>query len=246
MARRSYLLVSLVAFFVLIAGSVTPARAQLGFTVVGVGEFDTDDVYLALGSVTVAPRRTGWSPLASLTALWVQFPVSGTIAGSDEKQSVITVLPSVGVQNAFNGGAFQVRAGYAFSDRDEDDVLGVPAFTAEAGDDGVVTTAQVDYWGTGAWNAQAIATYNFGAEASWVRGRLGKRLFGVGDAGSLGIGAEAALLDSDAYGATKIGGVVFFNPGPGTQINAAIGKKLGRDDAGDATYFTFELVLFPH
>lgn len=244
MIRRVNFAVALAVFTLLFAGSPKTAHAQLGWTFVGVGEFDTDDVVLVLGGVTVAPRREGWAPLAGLSAYWLRYPIVGT-AGNDNR-TVTSIVPAVGLQNSFGSGAFQARVGYAFTDSDNDDNLGgVPAFTAEAGDDGVVTTAQVDYWGSGAWNAQAIGTYNFGAEALWARGRLGRRLFTVGDAGSLGLGAEVAFLDSDEYGATKVGGVVNFNPGRGTTLNAAVGRKLGHNDVGNATYFTFELVLYP-
>ena len=68
-----------------------------------------------------------------------------------------------------------------------------------------------------------------------------------GDVGSVSIGGEAAYLDSNNYSATKFGGVLGINPGPGVGINAAVGKKMPSNDvAPDATYFTFELVLFPH
>jgi hypothetical protein len=223
------------------AGSVTPAHAQLGWTFVGVGEFDTDDVVLALGGVSVSPRGEGWNWVAGVSAYWLQYP-SGI---ADNNTSVISVTPSVGIKNNFGMGSAQARVGYSFQDRDDDDIAGVPAF-AESGGDGFVTSAQVDYWGTGSWSAQAIGSYNFGSESIWTRGRLAKRLFSVGNAGSVSLGAEAAWLDSDTYGATKIGGLVMFNPGRGTQLNAAVGQKMGSGSASDATYFTFELVLYPH
>lgn len=217
----------------------TSAHAQLGWTFVGVGEFDTDEVVLALGGVSVSPRREGWAPVGGLSAYWLQFP-SGP---GDEKTSVLSVTPSVGIKNNFGTGSAQARIGYSFQDRDDDDVA-FPAFT-ESGGDGFVNSGQLDYWGTGAWSAQAIASYNWGSEAFWTRGRLAKRLVSVGDAGSLSLGGEVAYLDSETYGAWKYGGLAMFNPGRGTQLNAAVGRKIGRDTASDATYFTFELVLYP-
>ena len=239
MIKRATIAVAIVtAFF--FSGAAKPAEAQLGVTFVGVGEFDTDDVYMVLGGVSVSPRRDGWSPVAGVSAYWLQYPIGGIDV--DATRSITSVTPSVGIKNSFGSGSAQFRVGYSFQNRDED--RNVPAFT-EGGGDGIVNSAQVDYWGTGAWNAQGIASYNYGSSSFWGRGRLAKRLFDVGS-GGVSLGAEAAYLDSDNYSATKIGGLAMFNPGPGTQLNAAIGVKNPSGNAESATYFTFEVVLFPN
>lgn len=225
----------------LCVGSTTPAQAQLGWTFVGVGEIDTDDVYLVLGGVSVSPRRTGWSPVAGVTAYWLQYPVSTV---TDATRSVTSITPSLGISNNFGPGAFQVSVGYSFQNA-EDDVTVAPAF-APGGGSGVVNTAQVDYWGSGSWSAQAIGSYSYGSESFWGRGRAAKRLFSVGENGSISLGGEVALLRAADYDATKVGGVVAFNPGPGTLINATVGRKLGAGNASDATYFGIEFVLYPH
>lgn len=239
MRRRSNTAIAIAILAFCFAALARPAEAQLGWTFVGVGEFDTDDVYLVHAGVSVSPRVEGWTWIAGVSAHWLQYPIPSHL-DNDATRSITAVVPSVGIKNGFNGGSFSARVGYSFSDRDDDTT--VPVFT-EAGSDGVVNTAQLDYWGSGSWAAQAIGSYNYGSESFWGRGRLAKRLFSVGDAGSLSLGGEAAYLTSDNYDATKVGGVVMFNPGRGTQLNAAIGRKL--DDGDDATYFTFELVLFP-
>lgn len=218
------------------------AHAQLGVTVVGVGEFDTEDTYLVLGGVSVSPRTEGWSWIAGVSAYWLQYPVFGGL--NDATRSVTAITPSVGIKNNFGSGSGSFRVGYSFkNDDDDNDDNNVPAF-AEGGGDGIVNTAQIDYWGSGSIAAQGIASYNYGSESFWGRGRLAKRLFNVG-AGGISLGAEAAYLDSEGYNATKIGGLVMFNAGPGTQLNAAVGRKLP-STGPDATYFTFEIVLYPH
>jgi hypothetical protein len=229
------------AFF--FSGSVTPAHAQLGVTVVGVGEFDTEDTYLVLGGVGVSPRGEGWTWVASVSAYWLQYPIFGGV--NDATRSVTAITPSVGIKNNFGSGSASFRVGYSFKADDDDDIdiNGERAFAEGAGD-GITNTAQVDYWGSGSVSAQGIATYHYGSESFWGRGRLAKRLFSVG-AGSISLGAEAAYLDSEGYSATKVGGLAMFNAGPGTQLNAAIGRKLP-NSGPDATYFTFELVLYPH
>src|SRR5688572_331078 len=153
----------------LIASTTRDAKAQLGFTVYGVGEFDTSDVIFVLGGVSVSAARAGWTPVAGLSASWLQYPFIG-----DETQDVTTITPTVGLANNFGPGAIQLSVGYAFSDADED--LGVPIVAGEAGRDGVVTIAQLDYWGDGGLGGQAIASYNFGGESLWARGRVTQRI----------------------------------------------------------------------
>ncbi|HEX6559305.1 MAG TPA: cellulose biosynthesis protein BcsS [Longimicrobiales bacterium] len=234
MINRKVMSAAFVCAFAALAVHATPAHAQLGWTFVGVGDFDTSDVYLVLGGVSVSPTRAGWSPVAGVTAYWLQYPL-----GSDH-QNVTSVTPSIGLKNSFGTGAFQARVGYSFSNKDD-----VPLVNAEASGSGVVNSAQVDYWGTGAMSAQAIGSYNWGSEAFWGRGRLGFRVARFGDVGSISVGPEATYLTSSGYNATRVGGVLGFNPGRGTTINAAVGRKFP-SIGEDATYFTFELVLYPH
>lgn len=234
MAKRRVVSVAFATAFLTLIGLTKPAHAQLGWTFVGVGDFDTSDVYLVLGGVSVSPTRSGWSPVGGVTAYWLQYP-NGT-----GNQDVTSVTPSIGLKNSFGTGAFQARVGYSFSNKDD-----VPLVNAEASGSGVVNSAQVDYWGTGAMSAQAIGSYNWGSEAFWGRGRLGFRVARFGDVGAISVGPEATYLHSSNYNATRVGGVVGFNPGRGTTINAAVGRKLP-NVGEDATYFTFELVLYPH
>lgn len=221
------------------AAVAKPAHAQLGTTFVGVGEFDTDNNYLALAGVSVSPRRPGWSWIAGVSGYWLQYPT-----GTDTHKNVTGITPTVGLKNSFNGGSFSARVGYTFTGSSSS--LGVPIFSSEGGGKGVVNTAQLDYWGSGAVSAQAIGSYNYGSESFWGRGRLGARIARWND-GAVTIGPEVAYLSGDGYSFTRIGGVLGLNPGPGTGINLAIGRKLaGEGTASDATYFTAELVLFPH
>jgi hypothetical protein len=222
----------------LIASTTRDAKAQLGFTVYGVGEFDTSDVIFVLGGVSVSRARAGWTPVAGLSASWLQYPVIG-----DETQDVTTITPTIGLANNFGPGIFQLSVGYAISNADDD--LVAPVVAGDPGQDGVVTIGQVDYWGDGGLGGQAIASYNFGSESLWARGRVTQRIASLSNQGQIRLGGEVAFLDSDFYQATQIGGVIGFHAGRGTIINGGIGRKLAGDDGEDATYFRAEIVLFP-
>lgn len=230
--------------FILLAAAAKPAHAQLNWTFVGVGEFDTDDVVLVLGGVSVSPDRSGWTPVAGLQASWLQYPTF-----NDQKRDIVAVVPSIGVRNGFDGGAFQFRVGYAFrnADDEEDDVIvGVPPVTADVGDDGVINSVQLDYWGDGDLGAQLIGSYNYGSESLWSRARLTHRVFSLGNDGHVRLGGEAAYLTGEGYNAWQVGGVIGFHPGRGTIINAGVGRKLASGEGRDATYFRAELVLTPN
>jgi hypothetical protein len=231
------------AFAVLTFAAASPASAQLNWTVVGVGEIDTEDVALVLGSVSVSPAREGWSWVGGVTGSWMQYPISGDIM-----RSIVRVVPSIGVRKGFDGGSYQFRVGYAFRDGNDepgDEFTGVPPVGVDVGDDGVVNSAQIDYWGTGSLDAQLIGSWNYGSESLWSRARVTQRLLSVGSNGHIRAGGEAAYLTGEGYNAWQIGPVVGFHTGGGTIINAGVGRKLASGDAPDATYFRAEIVLTP-
>jgi len=220
------------------AAAFRPASAQLGWTVYGVGEFDTEDVIYGLVGLNLAPSRLGIVPDFKVQAFVVRFPVGvGAIEGD---QRIIGVTPSIGVANNFTGGTVGARVGYTFADADDNLGGFSPNVTVDVGE-GVVTTGQLEYWGTGALGAQALATYNFDSEALWARGRLTHRIFGLGDAGHVRAGGEVAFLNVGDFSTVQPGVLIGIQPGAGTIINLGAGLKLG--DA-DATYFKAELVLF--
>jgi hypothetical protein len=224
-----------------------PAQAQIGFTIFGVGEFDTEDVTLALGGVGVGLNRLGWGPVANLQAYWLEYP----LADDGPKDQITGITPSVGLRNLYTGGFVEARVGYTFVNREEEGnpfTDGIPGAPVADTENGVNVTGHLEHWGTtGGLGAQLIGTYNFGAETLWTRGRLMVPLFGP-----LRVGGELAWLNAmndddttladESFSQFAAGGVLGFNPGRGVIINGRVGRKFG--DA-DATYFGVELVLTP-
>lgn len=249
--RRAFWVVA-VAVVAGLAGSARQAHAQVGWTVYGAGEFDTNDVVLVLGGVDITMKRSGWTPLVGVQALWLQYGPSGN------KTSVTSVTPSVGLQHTTSTGLFLVRAGYNFQNSANPSNPGV---FADIGKDGVIVGSQFEYWGTGALGAQAIASYNFGSETFWGRGRVTARIAHIGDIGAIRVGPEVAYLNArrpatvlnpkSTFDAAQVGGVIAINPGRGVALTGRVGRKISplsnRSAAvkGDATYFGFEIALFP-
>jgi hypothetical protein len=233
------------ALTVLTITTARPASAQLNWTFVGVGEFDTEDVVLVLGGFSVNPARQGWTPVGGAQVSWLQYPTVG-----NETREIISIVPSVGIRRGFDGGSFQFRVGYAFrsaNDDDDDEVIaGPPPVFADVGDDGVTNSVAFDYWGTGNLSAQLIGSYNYGSESLWSRARVTQRLFNLSGEGHIRAGGEAAYLTGEDYNAWQVGGVVGFHAGNGLIINGGIGRKLASGEGNDATYFRAELVLTPN
>lgn len=220
------------------AGAATrPASAQLGWTVYGVGEFDTEDVIYVLAGLNLAPSRLGIVPVFNIQGFMLQYPLLS------KDQQIFGVTPSIGVANNFTGGTAAARVGYTLAGSKNELGELPPNVTADVGE-GVVTTGQFEYWGTGALGAQAIASYNFDSEALWARGRLTHRIFGWGDAGHVRAGGEVAYLNLGKanFSTVQPGVLIGFHTGRGTIINAGAGVKLS-EGPPDATYFKAELVL---
>ena len=213
-----------------LAATIRRAEAQLVWTFYSVGEVDTNDV-LGLAGVSVSPRRQGWTPTASLQAYWLRFPI-----GLGDK-TVISVMPSVGIRNAFGTGSVSFRVGYNFSDSE---VAGSPGVTAHVGD-GVVNSVQLEYWGTGNLGAQFIGSYNYGSENLWSRARLTHRIAGLGSTGQIRAGGEVAYLNEKDFSSIQPGVVLGLQPSGTTIINFGVGRRL--NDGEDTTYFKAEVVL---
>ena len=213
-----------------------PASAQLGWTVYGTGEFDTQEVIYALAGVALSPSRLGFVPVFDLQGWYLQYP-----AGNNENQRVLGVTPSIGLARNYNGGMMAFRVGYALTDGD---VVNLPpGITADVGGDGVTNTVHLEHWGSGRLGLQGIGSYNYGSETLWARARATHRVMGYGSDGQIRVGAEVAYLDTPTLQSIQPGILVGFQPSIGTTINLGVGLKL--NDVQNATYFKAELVLTP-
>lgn len=215
--------------------AVGSAQAQWSATAVGVAEYDTNETLLLLAGVSVSPfGGPGISPVFGIQVYRLSYE---TASGTTE---VWSVRPSAGIRNNFTGGSAQFRVGYAFTSRD------APAPIAGGVGDrrqGVVISSQVDWWGTGGpFGAQAIASYNFGSDALWARGRVTTRVART-ERGQVRVGGEVAFLNDADFTMVQPGAVVEWHAGPGRPIlTFGVGRKLN-DPGEDATYFKVEVVL---
>lgn len=229
--------------FVLLLAVVSPASAQWNWGVFGNGEFDTEDVVFVLGGVRLAPTTSwSWSPVFGVQAFWLQIP-----AGADDETSITAFTPSIGLQHAFTDGSVGVHGGYQFQ---SEDIAGAPTTSTTVGE-GAVAMANLDWGATRPIAVQLLGSYNFGAEAFWGRARSTLRVATISP-GALRIGAEVAHLNQsddedtifeDDFSSTAVGPVVEWHTGRGVTLGAGVGRKL--QDGDDATYFRFEIALFP-
>lgn len=218
----------------MLLASATGASAQWTASTVGVAEYDTNETLLLLAGLSASPAGAGWAPLVGLQGYRLSYDVAG------RKTEVWSVRPYAGLRNNFPGGSAAFTAGYAFTNKDQGTI---PFGTLVADrDDGVVLGGQLDYWGTGGpWGYQALASYNFGGESIWTRGRATRRIRET-ESGSIRLGGEVAYLAGENYNAVQPGGVLEWHAGEGRILGFGVGRKLV-SKGDDATYFKIEAVL---
>lgn len=212
-----------------------PAAAQWNVTGIGVAEYDTEETLLLLAGVSAGPGGPGWSPLLGVQTYYLTYKLP------TETKSVFSVRPYAGVRNNFPGGSLAFTAGYAFvSDDDSPGPLGTGVADSR---DGVVVSGALDHWGTGGpLGYQLLASYNFGGESFWGRGRVTTRVSQFASGGQFRVGGEVAYANSGDFSMTQPGLVAEWHNGTGFILGFGVGRKLIAD-ADDATYFRIETVV---
>lgn len=230
--RRAALLGSVVFSLFAVA---QPAAAQWKATAIGVAEYDTEETLLLLGGVSAGPGGPGWSPIIGLQSYYLTYKLP------TETQSVVSVRPYAGLRNNFPGGSLAFTAGYAFvSDDDRVSPVGTGVTDSR---DGVVVSGALDHWGTGGpLGYQLLASYNFGGESFWGRGRVTTRVSQFASGGQFRVGGEVAYANSGDFSMTQPGLVAEWHSGTGFILGAGIGRKL-ITDGDDATFFRLETVI---
>lgn len=231
--RRATILASIAFGFFVVN---RPASAQWSATAVGVTEYDTEETLLLLAGVSASPRGHVWAPLVGVQAYHLTYKLPA------ETKTVLSVRPYLGVRKSITGGAFSLTAGYAFvSDDDAPGPLGTAVADSR---DGAVLSSGFDYWGTGGpLGYQVLASYNFGGESFWGRGRVTTRIAGLQSGGrQVRVGGELAYATSGNFNMFQPGLVAEWHTGSGVIVGAGVGRKIAKD-ADDATFFRVEAVL---
>lgn len=221
-----------VALALSIAG---PASAQWSATGIGVAEYDTDQTLLLLAGLSASPGGAGGiAPLIGVQGYYLTYD-AGT-----SRSNVTAIRPYAGLRSGFTGGSMYGTVGYAFTNRETTTPLGV--FVADGSGDGVVLSGGVDFWGTGGpMGYQALASYNFGSESFWGRGRATRRL-GEAAPSNVRVGGEVAFLAGNSYSAWQPGALVEFHREGGSIFGLGAGGKFF-SGGGSAFYVKAETVL---
>ena len=215
--------------------AATPAAAQISATAIAGAEYDTEGAYLLLGGLSAGPSGRGWKPRVGIQAYTLGYDNGPTSV------NVFSVRPYVGMRNLFTGGSFGVNVGYAFANKDVDPT---PVFVRDA-KDGVVLSGGLDYWGATDTRLgyQALASYNFGSEGFWGRGRATTRLGAMrANDAQTRVGGEVAFMTGNGYHGIQPGGVVEFHTGGGRIFGLGAGMKFFQGGS-DAFYVSAEMTL---
>lgn len=214
-----------------IAAAPGASQAQISWS--SAGEVGGDDVNLIYTSLGWDPGWEGIRPTLGLSAYRV-----GTEGGD-----IYSFGPSVGLEYRADGGSIEADVGYSFKDSDASS----PFFGGS--DDGVTTGLHGEYWGDGTWGLQGIASYNWGSEYLWSRGRVTRRVVEL-DPGSLNLGAEAvwqgetADEPGDEYRVTQYGPVLQWITGADWILAGSGGWKNIENDE-DTWYAKLEVTYSP-
>jgi hypothetical protein len=202
----------------------------------GAAEIDDDETSFFFLGGSWGVSGLGWKPYVALSAYHLRFD-----AGSVTRDRNV-VVPSIGLINRKADGSFGGSVGYAFSD---EDVSGQPLLVGAESGDGVVGALQWNHWGSGGHALQALASYNFGTQFLWTRGRASRPLTSTSP---LWVGGEAALMgggDSDTYIA-QFGPTVEWRFNPQFRLGGSAGFKVGVSNAsGSAAYGRLEFLWLP-
>ena len=217
-----------IALFTLLA-AVLPASAQLRWTFHGRREIDQNDVEFGLVGVTLEPRRMGWAPTVRLEISRLQYAIRA------DSVNVWTGSPALGLRYVFNAGSIAVRAGYVFT---EDVLIRQPAVPANFGE-GVVNVVEFEYRG-----ANAIGSYNYGAENGWARARASHRIAQLGE-GYFIAGGEAGYVNGPGVESIQPGILLGWQVADRFDFLLGAGRRFGRHrgfvDDDDTTLFRVEL-----
>jgi hypothetical protein len=152
-----------VALLSVVAGAgffARPAQAQAyGLGTYGSAEWDTHNAQFYFVGATVSRGGIGWSPIASIGAYHLIYPVAKTVAGNlveNGTKSLSAVTPAAGLRYGMPTGAVNVQVGYSFVSGT--DVMNAPAIGASAsGRSGATLSFGADYWGTGSGPSTQLA-----------------------------------------------------------------------------------------
>lgn len=230
--RRAALLGS---FAISLSFAAKPASAQWSASAVGVAEYDTEQAVLLLAGVSASPGGQGWTPVVGVQTYYLSYKLPA------ETKTVFSVRPYAGLRNNFPGGSLGFTAGYAFVS-DDDAVRPIGAGVTDS-KNGIVLSSSLDYWGTGGpVGYQLLASYNFGAESFWGRGRATTRVRELATGGQVRVGAELGYASSGSFTMFQPGLVAEWHNGTGFILGFGVGQKLVKD-GDDATFFRVETVV---
>jgi hypothetical protein len=211
-----------VVFAGLMIALATPAQAQWKASAYGVAEYDTEETLLLLAGISAGLGGGSITPRVGLQAYHLSYDAGAS------RTNVMVFKPSVGVGMGMAGGSAHLMVGYAFSDKDTP----VPAVVGAETGSGTVLSGGWERTGTGL-GFQGLASYNFGSENFWGRGRVTTPM------GGMRVGAEVAYLSATGFSMVQPGGVLLWQTASGKSFGIGAGAKIP-DEGDTAAYFKLE------
>ncbi|HZD05746.1 MAG TPA: hypothetical protein VE173_12540, partial [Longimicrobiales bacterium] len=226
----------------LLAGTLAASNLSAQSTLTGgavfSGELGEGQRSFLLAGGWLTRSGAGWSPLASVIAYHLRYPVVG-----QDPRSMEAINPAAGLRRGWSAGGIQGTVGYAWQWNDDEEVRAVPGLQRVS--EGVTTALQGNYWGDGRQAAQAILSYSWGGDGYlWSQARGTHRVAGVGG-GDLRLGVEGSVEGSQGIDAWAVGPVLDLGLS-GQALLFATGVRRLDPDVGESTnlwYMRLDVVL---
>lgn len=206
----------------------------------------------ALLGASLSGSGLGLSPVVSLTGQTYRYR-----NGTGGFNSANAISPLVGLQ--YNTGRSIVMGGIGYSFVSTDRPAGTPGVGLSSGtEDGPFILGQVNHWGDGNVDVQAIASYAFKPSYLWSRGRAARRVnmspifFGgeVVAQGSPGkdftTGTPPIVIPGRSYWSFNVGPTLQYRFTEQFRVLGAAGVRIGTNNAPLSGYGKLEfLALMP-
>lgn len=239
--RAGRLVAVTTAVLLLLAGFATQAAGQVhdGYLASAEAATNGQRAYLAGGWWSFGDGP--WRPTVTLMGYRVELADASVALGAPD--GLWAINPAAGLRYQGASGGVQATAGYTWlSDGDVSSLASV----SQRVDEGLTTSAQADYYGSGDIGLQGIVSYSWSGN-----GYVWSRLRGVQHVGTLAersirLGAEVGGQGNDAdYRAYDVGGVVEWANQPAVIVLNAGYRFVDLGSAESAPYVALSVVWMP-
>lgn len=187
------------------------AAASNSYGLIAGSESDTDgQSFSYIGAGVSRPVSPEYSLTGKVFAGYLKYKFDSN--GRTLAAETPMVTPSVGLQYHKEGLTLAGSVGADFRRSSRETASGV---TETSTDTGAAFQAEAYAWWAQKYSAELIANYSTVDSFFWMRGRVKKGVYVIGENTDLRVGVEAAGMGNSDFSASQAGAVLEFSNAPG-------------------------------